>query len=179
MMLATDRVILRPWRDADMDEFVAMHADPEVMVDAPALTRAQSEAKFRRYSETFERVGFCRWALRRRDDTFLGYVGIMPIPRAHPAAPGVEIGWRLVRPAWGQGYATEGAKAAMSDGFDRMSFSEVVSYASPENLRSQSVMRRIGLERDVGRDFVATTSEGIWIGWVWVANAHTWDRPTA
>jgi RimJ/RimL family protein N-acetyltransferase len=176
-MITTDRMILRPWRETDLEGFSAMHADPEVMVDMPPITiRAQSEAKFRRYRDAFERLGFCRWAVEDRNGGFIGYVGIMPISDAHPAAPGVEIGWRLVRQAWGKGYASEGGRAALKDGFDRIGFTQVLSYTAPENLRSQAVMRRLGLDRDAARDFVANTPEGIWVGWVWVARAETWDK---
>ncbi len=178
-MLVTRRLILRPWRKADLDGFAAMHADPEVMVDGPMLSLAQSEAKFRRYRDAFEHLGLCRWALARRDGTFLGYVGIMPIPREHPAAPGFEIGWRLMRQAWGCGYASEGATAALRDGFDRLGFREVLSYAAPDNLRSHAVMQRIGLVRNVARDFTATVPQGRWVGWVWVAHSETWHRATA
>ncbi len=171
MIIVTDRVVLRPWREADFEDFVALHADPEVMIDAPTVnTPAESEAKFRRYKDAFQKFGYCRWALERRDGAFLGYVGIMPVPEAHPVAPGVEIGWRLVRYAWGQGYASEGAKAALADGFGRMRFAEVLSYTTPENLRSQAVMRRLGLEREAARDFVTKTPHGAWVGLVWVAH---------
>ena len=105
MIITTDRLILRPWRAEDLEGFVAMHADPEVMVDAPTVntraqseawsrptrcsgtptvnTRAQSEAKFARYGDAFKHLGFCGWALTRQDDVFLGYVGIMPVADTH------------------------------------------------------------------------------------------------
>jgi RimJ/RimL family protein N-acetyltransferase len=117
MIITGDRVVLRPWREADLESFVPLHADPEVMVDASTIkTRAQSEAKFQRYIDAFKSLGFCRWAMEHRDGNFLGYVGIMPIRDRHPLAPSVEIGWRLVRRAWGKGYATEGARATLTDG---------------------------------------------------------------
>ena len=105
MILQTDRTIIRPWRDADRDDFAAMHADLEVMHDYPApFTRAESDAKLDRYAETYSCLGFARMALTRADGAFLGYVGIMPIREQQVAAigPGVEIGWRMVRKvAWG------------------------------------------------------------------------------
>ncbi len=179
MILHTDRVTLRPWRDDDADAFVALHADPAVMVDMPVNSRDKSQAKLERYRAAFDRLGFCRWALERRDGVFLGYVGLMPVPDDNPAAGGVEIGWRLVRAAWGQGYASEGARAALKDGFDRSGLAEVLSYTAPQNLRSQAVMWRIGLERDATRDFTLETPDGPWTGLMWVARAAAWRGQSA
>ncbi|MEO8811981.1 MAG: GNAT family N-acetyltransferase [Caulobacteraceae bacterium] len=169
-MLTTDRLTLRQWRQGDLENFAALHMDAATMVDTPPLTRAESEAKFRRYRETLERVGFCRWAVETRGGGFIGYVGILPVWSDHPLAPGVEIGWRLRREAWGCGYATEAARAALDDGFGRLGFSEVLSYTAPENLRSRAVMRRLGLERAPDHDFVDRRGGGApWAGLVWVA----------
>jgi len=165
MIIDTPRGRLRPWRDEDREAFAAMHADQEVMWDAVApLSRAESDAKLERYRQVFAARGFSRWAMEDRGGAFLGYVGLLPVPEAHALAPGVEIGWRFRRAVWGQGFATEGAAAALRDGFDRLGFTEVLSYTAPDNLRSQAVMQRLGLRRDAARDFVAADG---WIGWVW------------
>ena len=150
-----------------------MHADPQVMVDYPRpLARAQSDAKLDRYAAAFERLGFCRWALETPDGRFVGYTGVMPAREAHPLGPHYELGWRLVRAAWGQGYATEAARAALGDVFQRIGLSEVLAYTAPDNARSQAVMARLGLQRDPERDFTASDVETPWTGLVWVA------RPT-
>jgi ribosomal-protein-alanine N-acetyltransferase len=65
----------------------------------------------------------------------------------------VEVGWRLVRTAWGHGFATEAARAAIDDGFSRVGLPEIVSFTARSNLRSQAVMERLGMERDENRDF--------------------------
>jgi RimJ/RimL family protein N-acetyltransferase len=154
-MIETRRLILRPWRDADRAAFAAMNADPEVMHDYPApLTRAESDAKLDRYQANIERLGYGRWVIERREDAaFFGYTGIMPIFDDHPCAPGVEIGWRMIRAAWGSGFAGEAAAAALSDGFGRMGFAEIIAYTGVTNLRSQAVMRRLRMARDAARDF--------------------------
>jgi len=165
VILETARGRLRPWADGDLDEFAAMHADPEVMWDAVApLSRAESAAKLARYRAVFAERGFSRWAMEDRAGGFLGYVGLLPIPEGHELGAGVEIGWRFRRVAWGQGLASEGAAAALADGFARLGLAEVLSYTAPDNLRSQAVMERIGLVRDPGRDFVAADG---WRGLVW------------
>jgi RimJ/RimL family protein N-acetyltransferase len=66
---------------------------------------------------------------------------------------GVEIGWRLARSAWGQGYATEAARAALAHGFDTLELPEILAVTTATNLRSQAVMRRIGMTRDPADDF--------------------------
>jgi RimJ/RimL family protein N-acetyltransferase len=154
-MIQTERLILRPWRAADRDAFAAMNADLEVMHDFPApLTRLESDQKLDRYQSALERLGYSRWLMERRDDgVFLGYVGIMPVAEGHLCGAGVEIGWRMVRRAWGFGYAGEGAAAALSDGFIRMGFAEIIAYTAPTNVRSRAVMRRLGMARDEARDF--------------------------
>jgi ribosomal-protein-alanine N-acetyltransferase len=156
-MIQTDRLILRPWREADRPALAAMNADPEVMHDFPApLSRAESDVKLDRYQSAIDRLGFGRWAIERREDAaLLGYVGMMPIADDHSCAPGVEIGWRMIRRAWGFGYASEGAAAALDDGFRRLGFDEIIAYTAPTNARSRAVMERLRMVRDSIRDFTA------------------------
>ncbi len=171
-MIATVRLTLRPWREADRDSFAALNTDPEVARDLGGpLSRARSDAKFDRYRATFERLGFARWAIDDRDGRFVGYAGLMPSPDGHALGPHVEIGWRLMRSVWGQGYATEAAKAALADGFDRLRLEEVLAYTAADNPRSQAVMDRLGLRRDPSRDFSTPYEGKMWQGLVWVAAA--------
>ena len=174
MVIDTPRTRLRCWREADREAFAAMNAHPEVMRDLGGpISRALSDAKLDRYAAAFNRYGFCRWAIERRDGDFLGYAGVMPAHESHPLGRHFEIGWRLVRSVWGLGYATEAASAALHDVFARAGLSEVVAYTAPDNVRSQRVMDRLRLRRDAQRDFTADNEGvGAWRGLVWVA------RPT-
>ncbi len=170
MRLRTARLTLRRWRETDRDAFAALNADPEVASDLGGpLDRSQSDAKFDRYVATFERRGFCRWAIEDSQQLFLGYAGVMPSPPNHPLGPHAEIGWRLARPAWGRGYATEAAAAAFLDAFARVGLDEVLAYTAGDNARSQAVMRRLGLQRDAARDFSHVYDGKPWDGLVWVA----------
>jgi len=148
-----------------------MHADPAVMHDyGGPIGREESDAKLDRYAMAYRQHGYCRWAVETKEGAFLGYAGIMPSRHCHPIGPHMEIGWRLVRHAWGHGYATEAARAALNDGFVRVGLAEVVAYTAPDNLRSQAVMTRLRMERDPSRDFTANYDNvGIWHGLVWVA----------
>jgi len=166
-MIKTARTVLRPWRETDRVPLAAMHADKEVMADyGGGLSRIESDAKLDRYAAAFAEQGFSRMALEDIDGAFLGYVGVMPVFPGHPMAPGIEVGWRLVRSAWGKGHATEGARAALADGFRRFGWAEVLSYTAADNLRSQAVMGRLGLVRECHRDFSHYSG---WNGLVWVA----------
>jgi len=133
------------------------------------LSRAESDKKFDRYALAFQRIGISRWAVESPDGEFLGYTGIMRLPPEHPLGAQMEIGWRLVRRAWGNGYATEAAQASLEDAFGRIGLNEVLAFTAPDNLRSQAVMARLGLHRDPSRDFTAETEGRAWHGLVWVA----------
>jgi len=135
------------------------------------LDDAASDAKFARYCAAFTEHGFTRWAVEDLDGAFLGYVGLMPSRPAHPLGPHADIGWRLNRFAWGKSIATEAALAALQDGFTRCGLSEVLAYTTAENLRSQTVMVRLGLRRDPSRDFEELERTRLWRLLVWVAAA--------
>lgn len=166
----TPRLRLRCWRETDREGFAAMHADPEVMADhGRPSNRSESDVKFDRYVAAFEQVGYGRWLVETLAGEFLGCVGVMPSQSSHPLGEHNEVGWRLTRKAWGFGYATEAARAALSDAFTRCRLREVLAYTASDNLRSHAVMQRLPLVRDPGRDF-STFIEGIgtWHGLVWV-----------
>jgi RimJ/RimL family protein N-acetyltransferase len=171
MIITTPRLRLRLWKETDRDVFATMHADPDVMHDyGGPISRAESDAKLDRYALAHRRHGFCRWAVESQKGDFLGYTGVMPSHPDHPLGSHAEIGWRLVREAWGHGYATEAARAALKDVFTRIRLIEVLAYTAPDNRRSQSVMARLELQRDPARDFTANYF-GVksWRGLVWVA----------
>jgi RimJ/RimL family protein N-acetyltransferase len=169
MQIATERLVLLPWRADDLAALVEMQADPEVMADygGPQGPDA-SAAKLKRYQAAYDALGFTRWTVETAG-AFIGYVGVMPIFPGHPRDPGHEIGWRLVRAAWGRGYASEAARAALVDAFARVGLAEVLSYTAPDNLRSQAVMARLALTRRPELDFVQVLEGRDWIGRVWSA----------
>jgi RimJ/RimL family protein N-acetyltransferase len=153
--LRTDRLLLRQWRDADLDPWAAMNADPEVMEHFPSvMTRQESAAFMTRIRAAIDDRGWGLWAVEVVGGApFIGFIGLQPV--VDPVMPfdGVEVGWRLARSAWGHGYASEGARAALAYAFEELSLPEVISFTSTTNERSQAVMRRIGLTRDPADDF--------------------------
>jgi RimJ/RimL family protein N-acetyltransferase len=154
-VIETERLILRPWREADRAPFIAMSADPAVMETlGGVLSEADALAYIDRADLRLRVFGFTRWALERRSDgSLIGAVGLAPVHQSLPIPAGFEMGWRLVRDAWGQGYATEAAKAAIAHGFEQGGLTEVYAFTSHPNLRSQAVMERAGLVRAETLDF--------------------------
>ena len=173
--LVTDRLVLRRWHDDDRVPFAAMNADAEVMHDlGGTLDRDASDRKLDRFAEAFDNHGYGRWVIEGTidggDPSFLGYAGVMPNRGDHPLGEHDDVGWRLCRHAWGYGVASEAARAVLHDVFTRVGLTEVLSYTAPDNVRSQAVMRRLGLRRDSSLDFSAHYDGfGVWHGLVWIA----------
>jgi RimJ/RimL family protein N-acetyltransferase len=145
--IETKRLMLRRWRDADREPFAALNGDPETLLFFPStLTRAESDAFVDRMEARFEANGYGLWALEVRETgQFIGFTGLAPMPDDVPGAGGTEIGWRLARPAWHHGYATEAALAARDVAFTGIGLAELWSMTAVLNTPSQAVMRRIGL----------------------------------
>jgi RimJ/RimL family protein N-acetyltransferase len=153
--LPTDRLLLRRWRPEDRAPFAALNADPEVMEHFPArLTRAESDALVDRIEAGFAGHGFGLWAVEvQATGEFIGFTGLSVPSFDAPFTPAVEVGWRLARPAWGHGYASEAARRALAAAFSTYGLAEVVSFTSVDNVRSQAVMRRIGMTHNPADDF--------------------------
>lgn len=153
--LETARLVLRPWRDSDLAPFALMGRDPDVMRYFPELvSRQSSDAIVGRVTAHFEREGWGLWAVEIKGGTsFIGFCGLQRVPFDAPFTPAVEVGWRFAREAWGHGYATEGARAALTFAFETLHLPEVVAMVVPDNARSIAVMERLGMKRDVGADF--------------------------
>lgn len=151
--LRTDRLVLRRWRDSDLEPWAAMNADPAVREHlGEPLTREQSDASVARFEADFGRRGYGWWAVElRATGEFIGFAGLDEVDDDLPFT-GVEIGWRLTRSAWGHGYATEAAKAALAYGFETLELPEILAVTTATNVRSQAVMRRIGMTRDPADD---------------------------
>jgi RimJ/RimL family protein N-acetyltransferase len=154
-VLHTPRLLLRRWREADLEPFAALNADPLVMEHFPApLSREDSDALVQRIEDSFELRGYGLWAVEvATTREFIGFTGLsVPSFDAH-FTPAVEVGWRLARRSWGRGYATEAARAALAFAFEEVELNDLVSFTATTNQRSQAVMRRIGMTHDPADDF--------------------------
>jgi RimJ/RimL family protein N-acetyltransferase len=151
----TDRLLLRRWRPGDLPAFAELNADHEVMAHFPApLTRDQSDALAARADAHLAEHGWGLWAVEElATGRFAGFTGLAVPAWTTPFGPAVEVGWRLARWAWGHGYATEAATAALEQAFERIGLDEVLSFTAKTNLRSVAVMRRLGMTHDPADDF--------------------------
>ena len=151
----TERLVIRTWQSDDKEPFAEMNRSPAVMEYlGPPLSRSKSDELVDRYISEQERRGFCPWVVELLDSNeFVGFVGLHAVPDYLPFAPGVEVGWRLNQRFWGMGLATEAARAALLTGFDTLKLDEIVSMTAVLNVRSQRVMERLGMSRNVDDDF--------------------------
>lgn len=156
-MIETERLVLRPWAEPDRAPYIAMMDDPEVAYWLGAAPDAKAaHAAFDRMLTFIAEHGPSQFAIRRKvDEAFLGGVGLRRVPMEwrHPMSGHVEVGWRLARAAWGGGYATEAAAAAMTWGFDAQETEVIHSWTARSNARSEAVMRRLGMSRAAHLDF--------------------------
>ena len=146
---------MRGWRDSDVEPLVQMNADPRVneFLYRP-YTRVISEAAAARMREELGRAGYGWWVVEvRGGPAFAGMVCVREVPFEARFTPAWEIGWRFAFDAWGHGYATEAARAALDVAFGRLGLSEIVAFTSELNLRSRRVMTRLGMTHDPADDF--------------------------
>jgi RimJ/RimL family protein N-acetyltransferase len=152
----TERLILRPWREADREEYLASCNTEAVTANlgGPA-TIDDIDAAIGRIRKGQEQNGFCFWAVERKPDgAFLGYCGLKRTGLSGtPFDRDVEIGWRLREDVWGQGYAREAAEAALDWAWANLDVDRVVSFTIPANEASWRVMERIGMKRRTDLDF--------------------------
>lgn len=153
-MIATARLLLRRWCEADLAPFAALNADPVVMEHFPGtLSRRRSDVLVERMDAQLAEHGWGLWAVEVPGVTpFAGFVGLAAADRLL-GRPAVEVGWRLARDWWGHGYATEGGREALRVGFSEVGLHEIVSFTVPANVRSRAVMERLGMTHDAVDDF--------------------------
>lgn len=152
MLIKTERLVLRPLTMADLDEFVALHRDPEVVRFVRTLDRAQAEVRLRANEREWEERGHGLFAIRdptscptragQLDGRLLGRVGLKYWPQFQET----EAGWLLDRDAWGHGYAIEAAWACVDWGFATLSVTYFTAMIHPQNMRSIRVAQRLGFQ---------------------------------
>ena len=149
MQLLTPRLCFRPWRESDLASFAAMNADPEVRRYFPGTqTRQESDASVARFRRHEDEQGFTFQATELRESgQFIGFVGLMRPGEGKGFPPGaLEAGWRLDRSVWGQGLATEGARAWVDYAFRELGVPAVGAITTVENMPSRRVMEKLGME---------------------------------
>jgi RimJ/RimL family protein N-acetyltransferase len=147
--VSTDRLTLRRFQPGDLDELCGVFAQPEVwrFPLGRSFTCDETESFLRTQMDHWSSWGFGLWVVRlRADDRVIGYVGLS-VPTFLPEIlPAVEVGWRLEPAAWGNGYATEGATAALDEAFGTLGLDRVCCIPQRDNLASVRVAERLGLQ---------------------------------
>ena len=159
-ILETERLILRTWKPSDVLPMTAISSDTMVMEHFPAIQdSAATQALVDRMNQHFEKFGYAAYAVEIIDThEFIGFVGLshppFEIPKFQPKGlPIVEIGWRLSSEHWGQGYATEAAKAVLHYAFTELNLNEIISFTVPANAKSRRLMEKIGLHCNAQDNF--------------------------
>jgi RimJ/RimL family protein N-acetyltransferase len=146
-VLETSRLILRGWQRRDLEPHAEMSADPQVMRyigDGRVHDRGQSWREVALHIGHWVLRGYGQWALERKEDgASLGRAGLWN----PPGWPGLEVGWKLAREAWGQGYATEAGEAAIEWAWATLDADRLISLIQPGNERSVRVAERLGMRR--------------------------------
>jgi RimJ/RimL family protein N-acetyltransferase len=150
IFVETPRLILRNWLPSDNEPYIAMNQDKEVMEFFPSLlTAEQSMAHIQSFKERICEFGYTFFAVERKDNgEFIGFTGLSRPGFEAAFTPCVEIGWRLSRPNWGQGFATEAAIASLKFGFEDLKLDTIYSFTSVHNKRSEHVMEKIGMKKE-------------------------------
>jgi RimJ/RimL family protein N-acetyltransferase len=143
--LETERLVMRPWREEDLDEYAAITSDAEVMrwMGRGPFDRDDAWREIALYLGHFDLRGYTHWALELKDTgALVGRCG----PWRPEGWPALEVGWLLGREHWGNGYATEAARAALDHAWTALGAERVISLVAPENERSAAVASRLGAE---------------------------------
>lgn len=153
-MIETERLVLRSWRKDDVDAFLAVNADPEVMATlGPVMDRDGVAALIERMQRIEYEHGHCFWAMvRRADDLLIGWCGAIR-GSVGPIVAKPEIGWRMRRDCWGHGYVTEAAGATLDWLFANREDDAAWAITNTDNARSRAVMERLGMRYQPGLDF--------------------------
>lgn len=148
-LFASDRLGFRNWRADDLAAMTQINTDPEVMEFLPFLQDEPKTLEFiGRMQTQFSKSGFCYFAVERLDtNELIGFIGMME--QTYPAdfTPCVDIGWRLAKTQWGNGFASEGARACLTYAAEILKIKEIYSIAPKINLNSEKVMQRIGMQK--------------------------------
>jgi len=150
--LTTDRLLLHPWKKSDSEPYADLNQDPAVVEHfAGPVEREASYDQVDYFNQMIAERGFGFWAVEVRETgQFIGFTGLsvprfeasfLPVPEKGGSV--VEIGWRLAKDAWGNGFAIEAARASLAYGFGPAGLDEIVSFTATTNLPSQRVMQRL------------------------------------
>ncbi len=171
--LVTPRLVLRQWRDDDIAPFAAICADPAVMAhigNGQPRTEEETAASVARMRETWDRHGFGIFVVER-DERLIGFCGLAVPDFLPEILPCVEVGWRLAHSEWGQGLASEAARAVLDWAFGELSLERIVAVIAVANAPSLRLAERLGMQRERR---TVIPRYGVWAD-VYELEATTWE----
>jgi RimJ/RimL family protein N-acetyltransferase len=148
-LFQSERLGLREWQITDIPQMAAINADPDVMNFFPNTQTHQQTVEFiERMQKLFARKGFCYFAVDTLGNgAFIGFIGCSEQTFESDFTPCTDIGWRLSKRVWGNGYATEGAIKCLDYAFGQLKQKKINAIAPKINLRSEQVMIKIGMKK--------------------------------
>ncbi len=158
-IIETERLILRPFKDADREPYAQIGANEAAMRYYPAkMDKAKCNKNLAKFSAQLKRDGFGILAAElKQTGQFAGIIGLSKVDDTTQAAisgtANVEIGWALHPNFWGKGLAPEGAEACLTYAWETLGLEEIVAITAKINIPSQRVMEKIGMTRDLDGDF--------------------------
>jgi RimJ/RimL family protein N-acetyltransferase len=168
----TERLLLRGWREADFEPWANFAADPEVTRYLGGVqSRLDAWCSLAGTLGHWVLRGFGLWAVERKSDgAFIGRIGPF-----HPEGwPGMEVGWTLGRTYWGNGYATEAAKASLDYGFRNYPVAKLISLINVDNRASQRLAERLGETK--GPQIEMPLQRNTYVVDVWEITREQWAK---
>jgi RimJ/RimL family protein N-acetyltransferase len=171
MVIETERLILREFRETDLEDFFEMDSNPEVhkyLGNNPVKTVEQTREVIVNIRKQYIENGIGRWAaIEKSSGNFIGWSGLKFIREyENNHINFYDVGYRLSPEYWGKGYATESAKAAIEYGFTKINMNEIIGSANIENKASRRALEKCGLKfiehfmwKDIKCDWLKITKE--------------------
>ena len=155
IVIETKRLILRTWDNDDINDYYLLNQDPKVVEFLLKMSSIEQAKEFiENMNHQFHIYGYTVFAVEEKESgELIGFTGLNSPIWSTSFTPCVEIGWRLSSKFWGKGYATEAARAVLDYGFKECALDEILAWTVPANIRSISVMKKIGMEHDINGDF--------------------------
>ena len=155
IVIETKRLILRTWDNDDINDYYLLNQDPKVVEFLLKMSSIEQAKEFiENMNHQFHIYGYTVFAVEEKESgELIGFTGLNSPKWSTSFTPCVEIGWRLSSKFWGKGYATEAARAVLDYGFKECALDEILAWTVPANIRSISVMKKIGMEHDINGDF--------------------------
>lgn len=177
----TERLVLRPWAEDDVEALAAIFAEPAVWryPFGRGFTRGETEHFLERQFDHWAAHGFGSWAAELKDGhALIGYIGLAVPTWLPQVMPAVEVGWRLHPQHWGRGLATEGGRASVRYGFEQLALDRIIAIAMPENVASRRVMTKLGMAEvsttwDAERNVRLEIHEITHMAWA-IKRTHEW-----